>query len=164
LYDELRRIAARHLGRERPNHTLQPTELVHEAYVRLVDSTRCEWKDRTHFLAVASRAMRRILVDHARSRSREKRWGGLQKVSLDEALLLAADDAHAIVLEMDIALDKLARERPEPARVVEMHFFGGLTHKECAEAMGISPRTVSRYWEFAQAWLYREIAAGPEPA
>lgn len=164
LYEELRAIAARHMSRERPDHTLQATELVHEAYVRLVDGTRCEWKDRTHFLAVASRAMRRILVDHARARSSGKRWGGLKKVPLDDAVAIGSDDASATVLALDMALEKLARSQPEKARVVEMHFFGGLTHEECAGVLGISPRTVARYWEYAQAWLYREMTADPEPA
>lgn len=164
LYVELGRIAARHLRRERPDHTLQPTELVHEAYVRLVDYSRCEWRDRAHFLAVASCAMRRILVDHARTRTRGKRWGGVDRVPLEQALSQSADVAHAVVVEMDRALDKLARTAPVQARVVELHFFGGLTHKECAEAMGLSPRTVSRYWEYAQSWLYREMSAAPERA
>jgi RNA polymerase sigma factor (TIGR02999 family) len=164
LYEELRRMAGRHLRRERKDHTLQPTELVNEAYLRLVDQTRCQWKNRTHFLAIASRAMRRILVDHARDRVCLKRGGGWKKVPLDEALGVGTADDPARILTLDIALGKLAAREPDKARVVEMHFFGGLTHEECAQVLGVSSRTVIRHWEYAQAWLYREMIAGPGPA
>lgn len=159
VYAELRRMADIHLARERADHTLQPTELVHEAYLRLIDRTHAEWKDRAHFLAVASHAMRCILVDHARTRGRQKRGGGWQRVPLDQAFALGSEDAHTLVLDLDRALDKLTAAEPEKARVVEMRLFGGLTHDECADILGISARSVARYWDYAQAWLYREMTA-----
>lgn len=164
LYEELRKMAGRHLQKERPDHTLQATELVHEAYVRLIDQTRCRWQSRAHFLAIASRAMRRILVDHARGRARAKRGGGWEKVPFEQALTLGNPEAETIVLDLDSALSKLADHEPDKARVVEMHFFGGLTHEECAEIMGTSVRTIARYWEYAQAWLHREMTAEPGSA
>jgi RNA polymerase sigma-70 factor (ECF subfamily) len=159
LYDELRRVAQLRLRRERPNHTLQPTELVHEAYVRLVDMTRSPWKNRAHFLAIASQVMRRILVDHARTRTRQKRGGGWQRVPLDAAVEVGVENEPTTILALDTALGRLAERQPEKARVVEMHFFGGLTHEECAEILGISSRTVLRHWEYSKAWLYREMSA-----
>jgi RNA polymerase sigma factor (TIGR02999 family) len=159
IYDDLRRMARRQLSRERPDHTLRPTELVHETYLRLFDQTRCEWKDRSHFLGVACRAMRQILVEHARHRGRQKRGGGLRPVSLDRALEIGSEDFDTTLLALDLALDKLAKAHPEKAQIVEMHFFGGLTHQECADVLGVSARTVARYWEFAQAWLSRELTA-----
>jgi RNA polymerase sigma factor (TIGR02999 family) len=160
VYEELRDQAERLLRGERSDHTLQATELVHEAYLRLVDQTRCRFQDRAHFLAVASQAMRRVLVDHARRRSSGKRWGGQRKVSLDEALQVGTEESDALLLSLDLALGKLSEKYPEAARVVEMRFFGGLTHEECACVLGFSPRTASRQWEFAQTWLYREIGPG----
>jgi RNA polymerase sigma factor (TIGR02999 family) len=159
LYDQLRDRAALLLRRERPGHTLRPTDLVHEAYLHLADQTRCRWQDRAHFLAVASQAMRRILVDHARRRGSQKRGGGIVKIPLDDALVVGTDEADDVLRSLDLALVKLAERHPQAARVVEMRFFGGLTHEECACVLGFSPRTASRYWEFAQAWLYRELAA-----
>jgi len=158
VYDDLREAASRLMRGERSDHTLRATELVHEAYLRLVDHTRCEWQSRAHFLAVASRAMRNILVDHARRRGSQKRGAGHVRVSFDEALVIGTESADAMILTLERALEKLARRHPEAARVVEMRFFGGLTNEECASVIGSSPRTVSRHWEFAQAWLYREIA------
>jgi RNA polymerase sigma factor (TIGR02999 family) len=157
VYEELRDRAQQYLRSERPDHTLQPTELVHEAYLRLVDQTRCEWRNRAHFMAVASIAMRRVLVDHARRRNRSKRDGGARKVSLEEVLQVGGDPTGGTLLTLDLALNRLSERHPEIARVVEMRFFGGLTHEESACALGVSPRTVSRHWEFAQAWLYREM-------
>ena len=159
LYDELRRMAQRHLSHERPHHTFQPTELVHEAYVRLIDTTRSPWKDRSHFLAIASQVMRRILVDHARARACQKRGGGWQKVPFEAAFDVGAEDHPTRFLTLDAALFKLAEKQPEKARIVEMHFFGGLTHDECAAVLGISSRTVLRHWEYSKAWLYREMSA-----
>jgi RNA polymerase sigma factor (TIGR02999 family) len=159
VYDDLREAAARLLRRERADHTMQATELVHEAYLRLVDQTRCEWQNRAHFLAVASLAMRQILVDHARRRGSKKRGGDKVKVELDEALILGTERADEMILSLEEALGKLTARYPEAGRVVEMRFFGGLTHEECACVLGFSPRTSSRHWEFAQAWLAREIAA-----
>jgi RNA polymerase sigma factor (TIGR02999 family) len=164
LYEELRKMAGRHMRKERQDHTLQPTELVHEAYVRLIDQTRCQWRNRAHFLAVASRAMRRILVDHARGRARAKRGGGWDKRPLEEAMSITSAENPTTILALDKALDRFAQKQPEKARIVEMHFFGGLTHQECADVLGISARTVLRHWEYAQAWLYREMSAGPDPA
>jgi len=156
VYEELRDRAQLYLSRERPDHTLQATELVHEAWLRLVDQTRCEWRNRAHFMAVASIAMRRVLVDHARRRNSQKRDGS-RKIPLEEALTVGSDDAATTLLALDLALSKLSDHHPEIARVVEMRFFGGLTHEESACVLGVSPRTVSRHWEFAQAWLYREL-------
>lgn len=157
LYADLRERAAFLLRSERPQHTLQPTELVHEAYLRLVDQTRCQWQNRAHFLAVASQAMRRILVDHARRRGSQKRGGDCVKISLDDALVVGTEEADDMLVSLEQALEKLAEHHPQAARVVEMRFFGGLTHEECACVLGFSPRTASRQWEFAQAWLFREI-------
>lgn len=160
VYEELRAMADRFLRRERPDHTLQATELVHEAYLRLIDQTRCRWQNEAHFLAVASQAMRRILVDHARRRKSDKRGGGQPKLSLDEAVTVGSDEMSVTLLALDLALGKLAVQHAEIARVVEMRFFGGLTNDECACVLGVSPRTVSRHWEFAQTWLYREMGGG----
>jgi len=157
VYNDLRQAAAQLLRNERRDHTLQPTELVHEAYLRLVDQTRCEWQNRAHFFAVASRAMRRILVDHARRRGSQKRGSGQTKLDLDEALMVGSESADELVLELEDALSNLSVQYPEAARIVEMRFFGGLTHDECACVMGFSRRTATRHWSFAQTWLYREI-------
>ena len=159
LYAELRGSASACLRRERADHTLQPTALVHEAYLRLVDQSRCEWKNRAQFLAVASRAMRRVLVDHARGRGRVKRGGGWERRPLEEAFDVATDEGATTMLELEAALERLEQRQPEKARVVELRFFGGLTHEECAETLGVSPRTVARWWDYAQAWLYRELAS-----
>jgi RNA polymerase sigma-70 factor, ECF subfamily len=164
IYQDLQRIARIHLNRERSDHTLQPADLVHESYLRLVDQTRCQWQDRAHFLSVASRAMRRILVDHARGRARVKRGGGIERIPLDEALLFASEEANTTLFALDLALDKLAAAMPEKARVAEMLSFGGLSHTECAGVLGLSPRTVARYWEYAKTWLYREMTSNsPNP-
>lgn len=158
LYPELRQIAQRHLERERADHTLQATSLVHEAYVRLARSPGPYWRDRVHFLAVASRVMRHILVDHARGRRRSKRRGGHQHVSLDQALLVSTvRDGHPDILAIDLALTRLERHDPRKAQVVEMRFFGGMTEDEVAQALGVTSRTVRRYWAYAQAWLFRDL-------
>ncbi len=162
VYTELRRLADMRLARERLDHTLQATELVHEAYLRLVDITRVQWNDRAHFLAVASRAMRRILVDHARRRGTAKRGGPRARTfSLDDVTTLAADEPDTMIVDFDRALEKLGAKEPEHARIVEMRVFGGLTREECAEVLGISTRTVARHWEYAQTWLYRELQTHP---
>lgn len=158
LYNELRERATVLLRGERPGHTLRSTDLVHEAYLRLADQTRCRWQDRAHFLAVASQVMRRILIDHARRRGSQKRGGGHAKVSLDEALVIGTDEADHVLGALDDALRRLTQHHPEAARVVEMRFFGGLTLEECACVLGFSTRTVSRHWGFAQAWLFREMS------
>ncbi len=157
VYDELRRLAESHLRHERDNHTLQATALVHEAYLKLIDQRHVHKRDRAYFFALASQAIRRILVDHARARNRKKRVGSRQQLSLDEGIGLVADN-EVDVLGIDEALERLASIHPEKARVVEMRFFGGLTTEEAAEVLGVTTRTAERYWQYARAWLYREIA------
>src|SRR5262245_56675728 len=143
LYPELRERAAGLLRRERSDHTLRPTDLVHEAYLRLPDHTRCRWHDRAHFLAVASQAMRRILVDHARRRGSQKRGGKNVKIPLDEALVIGTEGTDGMLLSLERALTRLTEQHPQAARVVEMRFFGGMTHDECACVLGFSTRTAS---------------------
>jgi len=156
VYDEFRALARHYLAQERANHTLQPTALVHEAYMKLVDQTRVDWQGRSHFFAVAAQAMRRILVDHARSRQRDKRGGGRARVILDEAVALSPQKDED-VLALDEALERLAALDPRQAKVVELRFFGGLSVEEVAEALGVSKRTVEGDWTFARAWLSREL-------
>ena len=163
LYDDLRVIAVNRIRHERSGHTLQATALVHEAYMRLIDQTRCQWRNRAHFLAVASQVMRRILVDHARSRNRQKRGGAWKRVTMEEALEIGGAEGEETLLLLDSALRKFEEQEPVKARVVVMRFFGGLTNEECAELLEVSARTAARYWDYAQAWLYREMTAGPAP-
>jgi len=158
VYDELRRLAQSVLLDERPDHTLQATALVHEAYVKLVDQTRAPWQNRAHFFAVAAQAIRRILVDHARGRGRKKRGGGAVNVSLDEALNIAGAPPATDTLALDRALQQLALEHATKVEVVNMRFFAGMTSREVAEVLGVTERTVERHWQFARAWLYRELA------
>jgi RNA polymerase sigma factor (TIGR02999 family) len=157
VYDELKNLAQGYLNRERTGHTLRPTALVHEAYLRLVDQTRLEWKDRAHFFAVAARAMRRILIDHARRRLRRKRGGGITPVTLDQAFAVrdSGKQGSTSLLALEEALLKLEEEDPEKARVVELRFFSGMTVEETAEVLGVTPRTIWRHWKYAQAYLYR---------
>ncbi len=157
VYDELRRLAQAALRFERTGHTLQPTALVHEAYLKLVDQTRARWQDRAHFCAVAAQAIRRILVDHARRRARDKRGGGWERLDPDLLLNLPAEAPAADLLALESALDKLAVDRPQHVRVVEMRFYAGLTNDHIAAVLGVSARTVERHWSFARAWLYREL-------
>jgi RNA polymerase sigma factor (TIGR02999 family) len=158
VYDELRRLAAIALRHERPDHTLQPTALVHEAYLRLMDLPGHAWKDRTHFLALASRAMRRILVDHARTRKALKRGGG-DVGALDSLDIPIIDPAPAVdIVLLDTALDRLAAIDSRQARIVELRFFGGLSVEETAAVIGASPRTVKRDWQLTRAWLRREMS------
>jgi RNA polymerase sigma factor (TIGR02999 family) len=156
VYDELRRLANRHLRRERPDHTLQTTALVHEAYLRLVDQTSANWQNRLQFFAVAAQLMRRILVDYARSHHAAKRGGEFIKVSLDEALA-PATERDAELLALDDALDRLAAIDAQQSRVVELRVFAGLTLEETAQALNISPRTVRREWSMAKAWLHQQM-------
>ncbi|SRR5579864_690498 len=158
VYNELRRLAASYMRRERPDHTLQATALVNEAYLKLVNQRTTDWQNRAHFYGVAAQLMRRILVDHARGRLREKRGGGQKMVSLDEPLLADERQAGAL-LELDEALQRLAKLDPRQSRVVELRFFGGLTVEETAKVMGVSPKTVKRDWAVARAWLYRNVKA-----
>lgn len=156
LYDELRRIAAAALRRERAEHTLQPTALVHEVYVRLSGTSPGQWQDRAHFIAMAARAMRRVLVDHARARNAVKRGQGGILVSLDGIDVPAATSAADLVV-LDATLERLAALDERQARIVELRFFGGLTVEETAAVLEISPRTVKREWQMARAWLQREL-------
>jgi RNA polymerase sigma factor (TIGR02999 family) len=159
VYDELRRIAAAHLRRERPGHTLQSTALVHEAYLRLIDQRNVEWRNRAHFFGIASRMIRRILVDHARGHHAAKRGAGAPRLSLDEAIgVPGGRDLDLVAL--DDSLEALAKIDPEQSRLVELRYFGGLTIEETAEVMQISPATVSREWTAARAWLFRELSRG----
>ena len=159
VYDELRRLAASALRHERPDHTLQPTALVHEAYLRLADEPQTRWENRAHFLAAAARAMRRILVDHARSRNAQKRGRGAARFSLEAIEASAVDPGPDLDLVLlDEALARLTALDPRQARVVELRFFGGLSVEETAQVIGSSPRTVKREWQLARAWLKREMA------
>jgi RNA polymerase sigma factor (TIGR02999 family) len=156
IYDELRRLAASYMRRERADHTLQATALVHEAYLKLVEQRSVDWQSRAHFFGVAAQLMRRILVDHARGHSRQKRGGEQQKVSLDEAFVFSERQADEIVA-VDDSLNVLSRIDPRQARVVELRFFGGLSVEEAADVLGISPKTVKREWSVAKAWLYADL-------
>jgi RNA polymerase sigma factor (TIGR02999 family) len=158
VYNELRRLAAHRLAAELPGQTLQPTALVHEAYVRLVGSEDPRWENRGHFFAAAAEAMRRILVDRARSKRRARHGGGRQRVELDK-VTLAVDAPAEELLALDEALSKLEREDPEKARLVKLRFFAGLTSQQAAEALGVSKATADRHWAFARAWLFQEIVA-----
>lgn len=157
VYQELRRIAHQYLHRERSDHTLQPTALVHEAYLRLVDQNRVTWKNRAHFCGVAAQLMRRILIEHARAHQAAKRGGGIRKLYLDETRELA-QETQPDLLAVDEALHNLAREHPREASVVELKFFGGLEIKEIAEVLDVSAKTVVRDWGFAKLWLCRALA------
>ena len=156
VYDELRRLARGYLQRERGDHTLQATGLVHEAYLRLVDQKTTTWKNRAHFFGVAAQLMRRILVDHARRHLSVKRGGDRTKVEFDEALMPAASRG-VDVIALDDALQDLAKLNPQHSQVVELRFFGGLSLEEVAEVLAVSPRTVQREWRMARAWLRRQI-------
>ena len=156
VHAELRRIAASHMARERAGHTLQPTALVNEVYVRLVDVERVKWQNRTHFLAVSSRLMRRILVDFARTRGYRKRGGDVERVAFDDNAIIDIGRGHD-VLALDDALDALTRVDARQSQVVVMRFFGGLTNDEIASALGISAATVMRDWKLAKTWLLREL-------
>ena len=159
VYRELRRRAGRYMRGERPDHTLQPTALVHEAYLRLTHKDRIDWQSRAHFYAVASGEMRRILVDHARNRAAAKRGGSLEKVSLENAAVYCTSRPEELVA-LDDTLREFAKWAPRQARIVEMLFFGGLTEAEIAEVLGISVRTVKRDWSAARAWLHSQMDGG----
>jgi RNA polymerase sigma factor (TIGR02999 family) len=158
VYDQLRKLASKYLRSERPDHTLRATALVHEAYVRLIDSN-VDWQDRVHFFAVSARLLRRILVDHAKSRNRHKRGGDFQKIPIDEAILVGPQSDRGIV-ELDEALQRLAEQDQRKSELIELLFFGGLTYEEAAAALQISPATVHRELKLAKAWLYRELGDG----
>jgi RNA polymerase sigma factor (TIGR02999 family) len=162
VYQELRRLAASYLRRERPGQTLQPTALVHEAYLRLMKDRPERWQNRAHFCAIAAHSMRQILIERARARGAQKRGGAQPMVTLDEALVAGASPSVDLVA-LDEALGRLEQIDPEQARLVELRFFGGLTVEETADAMDISPATVKRHWTIAKAWLARELG-GPAQA
>lgn len=159
IYDDLRRLAASQLGSERKDHTLQPTALVHEAYLKLIDQRNTDWSDRVHFFAVASRVIRRILVDHARDRAAQKRGGGRERVALDDFDGTAATGAIDLVA-LDAALTELAELDPTQAKIVEMRYFGGLTIDEIADSLAIGKRSVDRHWATAKAWLLFRLEGG----
>lgn len=158
VYGELRRLASAYLRRERPNHTLQSTALVHEAFMRLVNQRDVQWSSRAHFFAIAAQMIRRILVDYARSQHRKKRGGSAVKLSLDDALVAPLESGPDLdLLALNGALDQLSQLDPRQGRIVELRFFAGLSVNETAEVMNVSPTTVKREWNTARAWLFREI-------
>ncbi len=155
LYGELRRVAQRHLRRERDDHSLSPTALVHETYLKLVDQNRVKWQNRAHFFSVAAHLMRRILVDHARSRTAAKR--GHDRTIVLDVVEVATSPISVDLVALDAALDKLSAVDPRQSRLVELRFFAGLTVEETAAALGVAPITVKRDWALARAWLFREL-------
>jgi RNA polymerase sigma factor (TIGR02999 family) len=157
VYEELRRLAHRYMSRERPGHSLQTTAVVHEAYLRLIDQKHVQWQNRAHFFAIAAEMMRRILITHAQSHAYAKRGGGTVNVSLDEAAILSRERASELIA-LDEALTSLTAIDARRSRVVELRFFGGLSNEEIAEVLKISPNTVTRDWNVAKAWLYREMS------
>jgi RNA polymerase sigma-70 factor, ECF subfamily len=161
LYNELHRLAMHHMRNERPGHTLQATALVNEAYLKLIDNREANWQNRAHFLAIASQAMRRVLIDHARSKRRVKRGGLQQKVALEDVQIAAEEQTYDLI-DLDEALDRLAKVDARQSRIVELRFFGGLSVEQTAEVLSISPKTVKRDWAVARAWLHRELRNAPE--
>jgi RNA polymerase sigma-70 factor (ECF subfamily) len=161
LYNELHRLAMHHMRNERPGHTLQATALVNEAYLKLIDNREANWQNRAHFLAIASQAMRRVLIDHARSKRRVKRGGLQQKVALEDVQIAAEEQTYDLIA-LDEALDRLAKVDARQGRIVELRFFGGLSVEQTAEVLSISPKTVKRDWAVARAWLHRELRNAPE--
>lgn len=156
VYKEMRKLAASYLQKQRSDHTLQPTALVHEAYMKLIDTADVNWQDRAHFFAVAAQTMRNILVDHARAVAADKRGGGAQKITLDEVIGLSKNQ-DIDLLDLDEALQQLARQDETQSRIIELRFFGGLTIEETAEVLKISPATIKREWAMARAWLFRQM-------
>ncbi len=156
VYEELRRLASRKMSREKPGQTLQATALVHEAYIRLVGSENQQWIGRTHFFAAAAEAMRRILIENARRKQRQKHGGGQHRVGLDDADI-AIEEPSTNLIALDEALTKLAEEDKTVADLVKLRYFAGLTLSQAAEIIGVSRRTADRYWAYARAWLYQEI-------
>ena len=159
VHDELRRVARRYMALEAPGHTLQPTALVNEVYLRLISVKQIHWQDRAHFFAMSARLMRRILVDSARARGNDKRGGGVKKVAIQDGLSIATSVGPDLVA-LDDALRVLETVHPRKSQVVELRFFGGLTLEEAAEALHVSPDTVKRDWRFAKLWLLRELRVG----
>jgi RNA polymerase sigma-70 factor, ECF subfamily len=156
VYSEMRRLAGAYMRRERGDHTLQPTALVNEAYLKLVEQRSVDWQSRAHFFGIAAQVMRRILVDHARGHLRDKRGGGQKPVPIDEALVFAPEQSEEF-LKLDEALERLTKLDPRQGKIVELRFFGGLTVEQTAELLEISPKTVKRDWSMAKAWLHGEL-------
>jgi RNA polymerase sigma-70 factor (ECF subfamily) len=156
VYGELRRLARYYMRHERPDHTLQTTALVHEAYLHLIEQRQTNWQNRAHFFGIAAQLMRRILLDHARAYHAGKRGGGHEKLPLEEAFVFSPEKS-AELIALDQALDRLAKLSSRQSRIVELRFFGGLSVEETAEVIGIAPKTVKRDWSVARAWLHREI-------
>src|SRR5437899_6498470 len=156
VYHELRRLAAAYMRRERPGQTLQPTALVHEVYLRLADAGT-PWKDERHFVGIAARSMRQILVERARARGAQKRWGGMDRVSISDSLAIAADP-EPMLPPLDEALTRLEAIDAEQAKIIELRYFAGLSIEETADALGMSPATLKRRWALARAWLFRELS------
>jgi len=159
VYDELHKVAAQYLRKQEVGHTLQPTALVNEAYLKLIDISNVSWQDRAHFFAVASQTMRHILVDHARGRGRQKRGGGARQVSLDDAISFPSQKNEVDLVVLDDALRALAEIDEQQSRIVELRFFGGLTVEETAVVLRISPATIKREWRIAKAWLHKRISS-----
>ena len=157
VYDELHKQARRYLRRERQDHTLQTTALIHEAYLKLIDQRNVDWQNRTHFFAIAAQMMRRILVDHARTKHREKRGGDDVKLPLDEAILVVVNEKNVDLMALDEALNRLEKIDEQQTRVVELRYFSGLSLEETAEALKISRATAARDWAMAKSWLHREL-------
>ena len=157
VYNELHRQASRYLRRERSDHTLQTTALIHEAYLKLIDQNQVEWQNRAHFFAVAAQAMRRILVDYARTRKREKRGGDDVKLQLDEAVNVSTGEKSIDLVALDEALTRLSKFDERQAKVVELRYFSGMTEEETAEVLSLSPATVRRDWNMAKAWLHSQL-------
>jgi RNA polymerase sigma-70 factor, ECF subfamily len=158
IYDELRRLAGSYLRKERSDHTLQPTALVHEAYMKLIDQKNVKWQNRAHFFGIAAQVMRRILMDHARKHLASKRGGDADVLPLEEEILVVSHDRSADLVALDDALNELAKFDSDKARVVELRYFGGLSIEETAEVMDVSVPTINRHWRMAKAWLYSELA------
>ena len=158
VYDELHRQAHRFLRRERQNHTLQTTALIHEAYLKLVEQTRISWQNREHFFAISANLMRRILVNYANARQRKKRGGSAENVDLDESILIAVTKTDVDLLGLDEALTRLGKMDKQQEKIVELRYFSGLTIEETAEALGVSPATIKRDWKMTKAWLHRELS------
>jgi RNA polymerase sigma factor (TIGR02999 family) len=157
VYDELHRQAHRFLRRERQNHTLQTTALIHEAYLTLIEQNRISWQNREHFFAISANLMRRILVNHANARHRQKRGGSAENLALDDSILISTEKSDFDLLALDEALTRLAEMDKQQAEIVELRYFSGLTIEEAAKVIGISPATVKRDWKMTKAWLYREL-------
>ena len=162
VYDELRRLAHSYLTRERSDHTLQTTALVHEAYLKLVDQRSVNWQNHGQFFAISAQAMRRILIDSARRRTSAKRGSGETKISLDEAATVSGEATNASLLALDTALQELEELDPEQSKIVELRYFGGLTIEETAKVLKTSPATIKREWRMARAWLYQAMTGSPE--